>query len=267
MATLSETKICLFWYRIEQSGSFPPRSGGAWNNDSRASPDDLVGGIPFNQGACLTEPLYLTACGTGDAGITMAFGPAEFNFGFSGAPLTYNLGWPNAFGGYDNFDPTSLQGSAALDGTLTQASFIAAPGSVRSVTGQTRGRFYVQYKVTYDIFSQQTGAGIMRRDAQLNFIQQGRQNGADNIGGSMVQGGNIGTTPQFQTNVNTFGVSSSPSPLLGAPSPSYIGLAIAIIPQFNFVPAPISAVPLPRLICCPEQRQAATSLILPSRKS
>lgn len=259
MATLHQTKICLFWYQVSHNNI--PNSGTPWNNDSTASPDDLVGGIPFDTGACLSEPMYLTACGTGDAGIEMAFGPAEF-FLAAFRPRTYILGWPNETGGYDEFDSASLQGDATLGPLSNQMNNGAGPGSVRSRTGQTRGRFFVQYRVTYDIFSQQAGAGVMRRDAQLNFIQQGRQNGGDNIGGAMVQGGNVATVPPFLSNVNTFGVSSADLTLVGAPNNSIISLAIALVPQYEYTPSLFQAIKLPDLICCPVSRNRATAMLL-----
>ena len=77
MATVSSTKLCLVWYRVVQSGTPPPFIGGPWNDDTTADPDQLIGGVPFNTGLCLSEPIYLTGCGTGDAGLSMNFGLQE----------------------------------------------------------------------------------------------------------------------------------------------------------------------------------------------
>lgn len=259
MATLSEKKICLLWYQITNNGT--PNEGSAWNNDTRASPDDLVGGIPFDTGACLSEPMYLTACGTGDASVQMGFGPAEF-FIEAVIPRTYTPGWPNGGGGYDTFDAASLQGSASFhSGSPIWIDFPTSPGVARSVTGWTRGRFFVQYKLHYDIFSQQAGAGIMRAGALLNFAQQGKQNGSDIIGGAMVQGGDIGQVPPYQTQINAFGVAGAQDPLVSAPDGSIISLAIALVPQFQYVPTPYQMVKLPDLICCPVARRSATARI------
>lgn len=251
MATLSQTKICLFWYLASQGISQPSI---AWNNDPHASPDDLTGGIPFNTGHCLDEPMFLSACGTGDAGVEMAFALNQFFIGGL-VPSTYIPGWPNALGGIDAWDPATLLGGAGISGnTLTNGG---GPGSVQSKTGWTRGRFCVQYKVHYDIFSQSAGAGIMRAGSDLSGIFSGEKSAADHIGGVMTQGGNGATVPPYQTVANAFGVANAPSPFLGFPDGSIVTLAIAIIPQFNYVPSPFSAVKLPDLICCPVTRHRA----------
>lgn len=248
MAILSQKKTCLLWYLASQGVGQPSV---AWNNDTTASPDDLRGGIPFDTGACLDEEMFLTACGTGDAGIQMAFSFLDFFLPI--IPSTYIPGWPNKFGGIDTWDASSLQGSASLAGNRLNCG--SSPGSVRSTTGWKSGRFCVQYQVHYDIFSQQAGAGIMRKNAQLNQIFLGEQNGGDIIGGSMVQGGNIGTTPPYQTSVNTFGVNKPGSPFIGFGDQTFMVLAIALLPQFNYVPSDFRAVKLPDLVCCPVTRQ------------
>lgn len=256
MATLSETKICLFWARIVSVGGSPFLSG-AWNNDSRADPDNLTGGIPFNQGGCLTEPMYLTACGTGDAGVYANFGQAPFAAARIDIPKTYVPGWPGADGLPDTFDPASIQGSTVLSSGNRSNTFANSPGSVRSTTGWAQGRFYAEYQVNYDIFSQKAGMGVMRRDAQLNSIFSGQQNISDNFGGAMPQGGSLGS---YFFNVQTFGVTFAQA-IMQAPALSFMAIAIAMIPQYQYVPAPFSAVKLPDLICCPVARHSAQRLM------
>jgi hypothetical protein len=257
MATLSRTKICLFWYQITDGDGLGTTG---WNNDARASPDDLAGGIPFNTGACMSEPMFLSACGTGDAGIQMAFQLSDFLI-TRVIPPTYFPGWPNASGTKDGWDPGSLLGTATIAGDRVNIG--ASPGSAQSVTGWKQGRFCVQYQLHYDIFSQLAGAGIMRSGADLTSIFLGEKTAVDHIGGAMVQGGNVASTPPYQTSVNVFGVNSSPSPLVGASDGSIITLAIAIVPQFNYVPSPFSAVKLPDLICCPVTRHRAQQIVTP----
>lgn len=248
MATLSETKICLFWYRIEASGIF----SNWWNGDSTADPDTLQGGIPFAVGAMMDEPLYLFACGTGDAGISINFGPAINAF----APKTYLPGWPAANGAPDVLDPASVQGSA-VRASATHVDFPSTPGCINSFTGQRVGRFYFQYTLNYDIFSGQAGCGVMRAGSQVNFVQQGRKNVSDPVGGPMINGGNIGTTPPYTTSVEFQNVSVQSQTKLGAPSGSVMGVAVALIPQFEYVPSLFSPVKLPPLICCPINRNRA----------
>lgn len=249
MVTTAGTKICLLWYRIVRNpslGSIP------WNNDARADPDALVGGIPFAQGAMMDEPLFIFACGTGDAGIALNTGPL-FN-PLAEIPDTFVPGWPSFTGPFgDTFDPASGQGSAVINGP--NVAFPNIPGACNSLSGQRVGRYYFEYTVSYDIFSQQAGCGIMRLGSQLNFIQQGRKSSTDNIGGPMIQGGNIGTVPQYQPSVQLFNVGVQSSPLVPAPGGTVMGVAVALIPYAYFIPSLFSAVPLPSLICCPDQRQ------------
>jgi hypothetical protein len=258
MALISSTKVCLMWYIIVQSGPQPPILGGAWNNDTTASPDDLTGGIPFNVGGCLTEPIYLMATGTGDANVNMNFGQGQF---FGSLPNTYQVGWQNKFGGIDKFDAASVQGSATIDSSGFQVGFPTSAGAARSVTGIGIGRYYVEYTVTYDIFSQLTGAGPMRAGAQIPYAGDGGYSSTDPNGGAMVSGGNITTTPPYQPSVGALNVSGlKPSPLLGAPSQTVMGLAIAVIPQALFVPQPFVGIPLRNMRCCPATQNLARAM-------
>lgn len=246
MATLAATKICLLWYRIVQQGG--SLEGTPWNMAAGANPDTLEGGIPFNVGACITEPLFLTGCGTGDAGIDMAFGP-PFN-PFAEIPETYTPGWFNDAGGIDIWDIASTQGGCTVSGG--QLFNGAGAGAARSRTSKTQGRYYVEYTVRYDIFSNQTGVGIMRKGAQLGPMIAGELTSGDPIGGAMIQGGQLGS---YVTNVNVFGNSFAPNNFVEGVTDTVMGMAIALIPQAVFVPQLFSAVPLPRLTCCPATQQ------------
>ncbi len=262
MATLSLTKICLFWFRIVASPTLEQTS---WNGNSHADPDTLTGGIAFNQGGCLTDPLYLTATGTGDAGVVAKFQP-PFTSPPIWLPKTYGL-WPADDSGHARFDDTNLQGSAALTNPArTSVSFIATPGAAQTTTGILAGRYFAEYQVTYDIFSSRTGMGIIRHNAELAQLTSGRFSVADAFGGAMVQGGDLGTVPTYQTSLDVFGSTLAGSNVVSAPGNTVLAIAMAVIPQYNYVPNLISAVSMPRLICCPVQRNRGLARLLRNRK-
>lgn len=247
MARVASTKIALLWYQICAT------TGGrhaAWNVSAAANPDTLEGGIPFNIGACLTEPLYLCATGTGDAQITCSFGGP-----FVGpVPTTFNPGWTDDQGNAAHWDLATAQGSASVGPGNNQVAFPTTPGAIFSNAAKTFGRWYFEYTVTYDIFSQQAGVGIMRKGALLPYLTNGQYSVTDNIGGAMVQGGSNSGSPTYQSQVNAFGSPYAPDPLLWAPSGTTFGVAIALIPQALYVPQLFSSIPLPRLVCCPEEQ-------------
>ena len=248
MATISERKICLIWSRVVYGASAGTPSW--WNGDTRASPDTLTGGVPFDLGHCLDENLVLMACGTGDAQIAMNFGQGPFQSPLAMLPATYLPGWPGADGTPDQFDPSSVQGSGTLSNNNQTVTFVGTPGGVQSRAGWTRGRFYVEYTVGYDVFSQATGAGPMRISSQIGYAETGQKNIADPVGGVMVSGGGIATFP-----VSIFALGGEAvTDYAGAPNTAVMALAIALIPQFNAVPQLFQAQRLPQLHCCPDTR-------------
>ena len=96
----------------------------------------------------------------------------------------------------------------------------------------------------------------MRGGANLTYVSGGGYSASDHNGGAIIQGGNIGDYKPYINALNS-GVKLKQSNTMTAPSTSVMALAIAIIPQALFVPQPFVGVPLPHLICCPENKRLA----------
>lgn len=255
MATISERKVCLVWSRVVAAGGIPANQSW-WNGDSRADPDTLAGGVAFDLGGCLNENLVLMACGTGDAQIAMNFGQFRFSSPLPMLPKTYFPGWPNASGSPDAFDPAAQQGSGTLTDNNQTVTFVSTAGVAQSLTGWGRGRFYVEYILGYDIFSQGTGAGPMRMGSQIAYAETGQKNISDPIGGVMVNGGDVIGHP---VSIYALG-SEAVTDYAVAPSSSIMALAIALIPRFNAVPQLFQAQRLPQPHCCPDARLRGQAL-------
>jgi len=237
---------------VEQPSFLPLVRGDNWNDDTTADPDNLIGGVSFAQGACITDPIYLTVTGTGDAGVDVNTGSADFA---AIPPATYHRGWPNIFGGPDNLDFTSELGDVSIDaGNPRKADFGAGPGVISMITPQTIGRYYFEYTLSYDIFSGHAGCGPMLQGCQLGFADGGEKSAGDPIGGSMAQGGILGT---YKPYLSTFG-SISKTHNMTAPSGTIMGMAVALIPQAIFVPSSFVSVKLPGLMCCPDHKRRLT---------
>lgn len=218
----------------------------AWDGVTAGSPG------PDGQNPGQPNPFYLTAQGTGDGAISLNPSPRAAH-----APPGFLPGWPF----FDRWDPSTVQGSAVIL-PFNTASFPSSPGMVQNLlkqplgfgagtggpNGLPWGKYYFEYTVGYDLFSQDTGVGVCRRNPVLTPWFDGGGLATNNInGGVMVNGGNI--TNQFTGNLETK-LLVGPSLTLSAPSGSTIGVAVQL---GGFIPAqydPQQLQPVP-LVCVP----------------
>jgi hypothetical protein len=254
----------LVWARgikqIENTGLYGP---GNWTNVYAGTlpggPEQGTGGV--NMGGAALAPnngakVYITAQGTGDAGIRIATGVPFFK---TKPPQGFAWGWPNGFGGPNGkFDPATAQGSAVVDATGWGVSFPATSGLVQSTVGVSQGSYYIEYEIFTDIFSQGMGVGFGRHNP--NLASWGTGGGfapGDDNGGAFINGGNIGNGYQA-----TLGANTAPGiniPDFATPPGTSIGVALTITNDFalGFQPQPLMPVPL---VCVP-----CTELILPNQ--
>lgn len=266
MAAISTSRTLLIWGRVVKKLAGPGHVlvASPWNGINTADPDNLIGGISFQVPPHRNDAYILTAKGTGDAGgyLNTGAGAPGDAFGFAGVPpSTYTQGWPNAFGGFDTIDPASALGSAAGHISGNQVQFPTTPGACTTTTAWANGRFYVEMKVTnQDLFSGGLGIGVMRPGFDLTYIfANAEYSVSDPNGGAMLDGGNLGTTPPYQLTASTNGSNTGfgLTPDATNANDTWLSFAVAMLTRDNFIPQPFSAVPLPRLICCPVTRMRA----------
>lgn len=232
---------------------------GPWSTrfGNTGGPVQQSGGMPLAGQTIVpgAPPLYLTAAGTGDAGITLITGPPFL----CPPPKGFAWGWPNGKGGpYDTFNPATAQGSASVAAGHASVSFPGSPGLVQGNVGLTYGSWYFEYLVSYDIFSENTGVGIGRAGADMTaWLDGGGFNlSGDNNGGAQINGGNI---TSFVPSINANrGPSLSLPGTTAAPSGHGMGIAVtlgafnpAVFNAQQLQPVPMSCLPCRELLIGP----------------
>lgn len=236
MVAISQSRMCFIWTRVVHPISTP------WFGVSaNVDPETLDGGISFGAGKVLTNPLYLTALGTGDGAVTVNTGGGTF---FGDIPPGFTPGWPDENGLPDLFDPSTGQGSAVV--SPLSVAFPNAAGCAQSFTGQDDGSFYLEYTFTGDLFTNLCGIGAARLMPGLAEIFNGGFAPGDPDGGAVT---NTGFNNTWQASIAANNATTFLTPL-STPPGNVMGVAIAIVNQANFIPQPFFPMQLPPMSCC-----------------
>lgn len=188
-------------------------NNGLWNNNPAADPVANVGGIDISAVGVPT-PVDVIVQGTGDAGITANFGASPFVFP---VPAGYTPGWPDILGNPSVFSPGAVQGSAVVDGSGLQVSFLSSPGIAWANTNHLGGKFYFELvNPTGDIFSADWGGGIGDVIAivfspggnYVDWIGSGKAGPSNPLGGALVTGQVLGS---HTSSIRALGVNLIPS--------------------------------------------------------
>lgn len=239
----------LFWIARVLPGVFSP----VWNNGA-GDPISETGGISFAQapGAFAPNdpgipgaPIYTTAQGSGDGGITIQ---DELPFTLNVAALAaagYNPGWPGG-----RWNPARVQGSAVVAIGDTIVNFPTTAGLVQGQEPQVAGKWYFEYTISgQDIFTNRAGVGVGRLGVDLNFwTDAGGYNVGNPYGGACVSGGFIN---DFTTSIIANRGPRNPT-LVHSTLNTTIGVAVLITdPDAVFRPAGFEPVSLSCTPCAP----------------
>lgn len=238
----------LFWIARVLPGVFSP----VWNNGD-GDPISQTGGISFAQAPGLFAPndpgipgapIYTTAQGSGDARITIQ---DETPFVLDTTALSqagYNPGWPGG-----RWNPATAAGSAVVGIGDTIVDFPTTAGLVQGQEPQIAGKWYFEYLVNVDVFSNRMGVGVGRLGVDLNFwTNSGRFSVTNPYGGVRVSGG---FTNQFITSIAANGGPDNPT-LSPSVQNTTIGVAVLITdPDAVFRPSGFEPVSLSCAPCAP----------------
>jgi hypothetical protein len=247
---------CRVWIGIVRGGVAGTT---IWLN---GNPDVLAGGTSFAvPGHFPGEALYLTACGTGDAALSVNFGGSLNSFG-GRVPAGFYPGWPVKNGvDINGFDPASFRGSAGFTNPffhpppLQTIAFPTVVGLAQTIDGHTAGAYYIEYQTTYDIFSNLAGVGISKSPNGVapnvnSFPAHGAYDIADPNGGLAVNGG---FNASWMLSLAANGVTAPALPAWAVdPTGTTIALAIYITqPDNTFRPNNLTPVAMSCVPCTP----------------
>lgn len=236
---------CRVWARVVGVGATPILFQ-PWNGLDGGDPATGEGGWRFDgplYDAYMppAQKVYLTAYGAGDASIQLFPSPDVF---LGTVPRGFFGGWPTETGGgWTSFNPGTARGGPSFSNDNKLLGFGAGYGSAQSFDGFAEGRFYVEFQVGWDIFSNQFGLGVaLKFDSPLDAAHPA--NGAKFISGGLTTNNAFGVALQ--------GITPPQHGLGPIPNTYSIGLAIELTNDqlYPYVASRFEPVALPCIPCC-----------------